>query len=226
MFKQSNPSPQQSAVPIPSHLYLADDPIAQQTGWAAASEAGAKIGSHQLKRTSSTLYQFKCSTGAILGFVSFFFLGFASLITAASGVLTDDIYGTVILSLVGMLFSIGSVTLFYFLAQPINFDCKRQAFWRGRKDPSQVLNKSELEDYTAFSDIHAIQLLSEYIIGDRKHASYYNYEINLVLTDAARMNVIDQSDRELVIKNANIIAEFIGKPLWSGITHEHRGLAL
>lgn len=61
--------------------------------------------------------------------------------------------------------------------------------------------------------VHALQLISEYVRGDK--SSYYSYELNLVLKDGERINVIDHGDRSAIQRDAQALAGFLGKPLWS-----------
>ncbi|MCH7685413.1 MAG: hypothetical protein IH899_01815 [Planctomycetes bacterium] len=72
-------------------------------------------------------------------------------------------------------------------------------------------------------DIHAVQLLSEQCM--MSHASstvstekvkvpFYSYEINLVLRDASRKNVIDQGNLDRNREDAKTLAQFLKVSLW------------
>ena len=67
---------------------------------------------------------------------------------------------------------------------------------------------------THLSEVKAIQVLRERI--SSKNGSYYSYEINLVLADASRINVIDHGKHEAVIDDAELLATTLGVPLWDG----------
>ena len=61
-------------------------------------------------------------------------------------------------------------------------------------------------------EIYAIQLLKEYCRGDK--SSYYSYELNLVLEDASRINVVDHGKLNLIRSDAEKLAAFLDIPLW------------
>ena len=65
------------------------------------------------------------------------------------------------------------------------------------------------------SEIHALQLLSK----DRSDAehSYHSYELNLVLEDGKRINVVDHGDETQIRTDAQALSRFLGKPVWDGI---------
>ena len=62
------------------------------------------------------------------------------------------------------------------------------------------------------SSIHALQLLSEFISGSKN--SYYSYELNLVLHDGSRINVVDHGNLERLRSDASTLSQFLGKPVW------------
>ncbi|RWX50781.1 hypothetical protein VU01_12641, partial [Candidatus Electrothrix marina] len=45
-------------------------------------------------------------------------------------------------------------------------------------------------------------------------SSYCSYEINLVLQDGSRINVVDHGKKNRIREDAHALAEFLGKPLW------------
>ena len=51
--------------------------------------------------------------------------------------------------------------------------------------------------------------------GDKSR--YYSYELNLVLEDGSRLNVIDHGNVEAIRADAQKLAAFLGKPLWDAI---------
>jgi hypothetical protein len=64
-------------------------------------------------------------------------------------------------------------------------------------------------------DVYAIQLLSEYCCGNESR--FYSYELNLVLKDGGRMNVIDHGNRAVLREQARELSLFLGKPVWDAI---------
>ena len=62
------------------------------------------------------------------------------------------------------------------------------------------------------SSIHALQLLSEFVSGSK--SSYYSYELNLVLNDGSRINVVDHGNLERLRSDASALSRFLDKPVW------------
>ena len=48
-----------------------------------------------------------------------------------------------------------------------------------------------------------------------KNSSYTSYELNFVFEDGSRYNVIDHAKYESIQKEAIMISEFLGVPLWN-----------
>ena len=96
--------------------------------------------------------------------------------------------------------------------KPIVFDRRAGFFWRGRTAPHETFNRDEIKDHAELDQIHALQILSEYIRGNK--SSYYSYEINLVLKDGRRVHVVDHGNIHQIREDAAKIGEFLGRPVW------------
>ena len=79
------------------------------------------------------------------------------------------------------------------------------------------LEKEALKDYIDLADVYAIQLIKEYVTtyGTEHSRSYYSYELNLVLKDGERMNVVDHGDLQRIRADAIRLGGFLGSlPVW------------
>ena len=95
---------------------------------------------------------------------------------------------------------------------PRVFDQTCGFFWRGRKG-SEMMGAGGRSDSSApLSSIHALQLLCEYVTGNK--SSYYSYELNLVLDDGRRINVIDHGNLDRLRSDAQPLSRFLDKPVW------------
>ena len=56
--------------------------------------------------------------------------------------------------------------------------------------------------------------ISEYCGGK---SSYYSYELNLVLSDGTRLNIVDHGDLRRVRRDGATLARFLGVPLWDPV---------
>jgi hypothetical protein len=196
-----------------------DDPIAMQTQWLPLKSGGSNFRTHKLVHINSNRIEFKASVGAKLFYGIFFLVGFWVMIAFSYPKIKSGDFGMNIESLfpllIGLGFSIAGSVILYFGTIPIVFDKRFKSFWKGRKSPNMVYDKEELKAFIKLEDIHAIQLISEYISG--KKSSYYSYELNLVLKDASRINVIDHGNDSTISSNAKVLSRFLDVPVWDAI---------
>ena len=67
-------------------------------------------------------------------------------------------------------------------------------------------------------DVYSIQLLRELVFnvsGDGR--IYYSFEMNLVLNDASRKNVLDHGTKSVVREDARRLARYLNVPVWDAI---------
>ena len=62
------------------------------------------------------------------------------------------------------------------------------------------------------TDIYALQIIARYI-GSR--VPYYNFEVNLVLTDGERLSVINHGNVEWVRSDVKNLSKFLEVPIWN-----------
>jgi hypothetical protein len=55
-------------------------------------------------------------------------------------------------------------------------------------------------------------LWSEFVSGSKN--SYHSYELNLVLNDGSRINVVDHGNLERLRSDASTLSRFLDKPVW------------
>jgi hypothetical protein len=108
----------------------------------------------------------------------------------------------------GTIFFIVGVVLFGYGTRQIVFDKNRGYFWKGRKDPDAVWNTAELKDFAELEDIYGLQIVSEWVKSDK--SSYTSYELNLVLKDGSRLNVVDYGNAKGMREDSEGLAEFLG----------------
>jgi len=196
-----------------------DDPVALRTDWFPVAPGGASFGTHRLVQVSANRVEFKATFGA-----KFFFLAF---LLAGLGVLgfqinririgQDNLLSqeTLIPFLVGSIFAVVGTCMYWFGTTPRIFDRARASFWRGRREPAMLTAAGPSENATPLASIHALQLLTEYVSGNKN--SYYSYELNLVLDDGSRINVVDHGNLARLRSDAQSLAQFLGKPVWDAI---------
>ncbi len=188
------------------------DPIATRTEWKPAASGGSNFGTHRLRATGTDRMEFRASGGAKLFALVFVFAGVVGggLFTTI-GLLEDP--GLAYFGLpIGLLFTGVGTWLLRRMTTPRVFDAGRGYYWRSRQDP-QALAPSELDQRCSLDEIHAVQLLAEHC-SSSNGGGYFSYELNLVLKDASRRNVIDHGHLGDIRRDASALAAFLGVPVW------------
>jgi hypothetical protein len=195
------------------------DPIAMQTEWTPAKGGGASFRTHNLVEIDTNRMEFKASIGARLFYLVFMLMGIVAIIIflfakSSSG---EFSFSTDIIlpMLIGLVFVIAGGCMFYFDTSPIVFDKYKGSFWKGRKAPDEVSDRKEIKYFTELENIHALQLVSEYCHGNK--SSYYSYELNLILKNGSRINVVDHGNPAKLREDAQKLSVFLGKPVWDAI---------
>ena len=114
----------------------------------------------------------------------------------------------------GFAFGLGGILIIGFGTRPIVFDRRRGYFWKGRKHPDEVRDKRELKHFAELDDVKCIQVINELV--SRQRWSFRSYELNLVLKDGSRLNVVDHGNETSLRSDAASLAEFLGLPLREG----------
>ena len=195
-----------------------NDSIALKTSWSPLKKGGASFGTHNLVSVSQRRMEFKPTIFAIIFYMIFTVLGF--------GLLSSGLYNefqtsfefessNITLLIAGTIFFVVGTTLGYSGTKPIVFDREFGFYWKGRKKPNRDIEYSHPELFTPLNDIHALQILSEYIKGNK--SSYYSYELNLVFRDGSRANVIDHGNLEKIREDAYKVSQFINRPVWDTV---------
>jgi len=192
------------------------DPVAMQTEWTPAKGGGASFRTHKLVAVSTNRLEFRASAGAKIFYLLFLLIGvgvivgFTFAIVAGKGPGLGP--GLIVPFLVGTVFAGVGGAMLYFGTAPIVFDTRKDYFWKGRKAPDEVFNKNAIKHLARLEEIHALQLISEYCRSDK--SSYYSYELNLVLQDGVRINVVDHGNKDKLCEDAATLSNFLGKPIW------------
>jgi hypothetical protein len=193
-----------------------NDPVAQTTEWTPARRGGSSLKTHRLVEVHSGRMEFRATAGAMLLYAIFLLVGLGVSVAFLVAQTKEGSFvfdaALIVPVCVGMIFTGIGGGLLYFGTAPIVFDRGKGLFWRGRKSPDHVMDKRTLKHYCELKDIRAIQLISEYCRSNKSH--YYSYELNLVLEDASRINVIDHGNVEKIRADAAKLGTFLGKPVW------------
>lgn len=194
-------------------------PLAQETDWHPLKGGGSNFGTHRLDSKNPDLLIFKPTKGAYLFSGIFILVGILGLLIPIWIFFSEgnNEWSLLLFALFfGGIFLTAGMFLLYFMTKPCVFDTFYGCFYKGWKKPQQQLGmgSNDKNPMINLNDVKAIQIVRERI--SSKNGSYYSYEINLVLTDASRVNVIDHGNHMAIIEDAETLATTLGVPLWDG----------
>jgi hypothetical protein len=192
------------------------DPLALKTEWTPATKGGSNFRTHRFIQTEFTRAEFKASGWAKVFYTFFALVGIGFVVTFVV-IRTPPSFSvdSIMPILVGAIFTVMGSAMLYAGTAPIIFDKGNGYFWKGRKGPEDVLEVSSLKKCARLDQIHAIQLVSEFVRSGK--SAYYSYELNLVLEDARRITVIDHGNLLRLQEDAKKLSDFLGKPVWDAV---------
>lgn len=194
-------------------------PQVTKIDWRPLNRNGSNFCTHRLVEVATDRVEFRATQGVKLVSLLFVGAGIISLIILQqSGHLSREflINGEHFIRFfpvsMGLLFLIVGCCTFYFGTTPIVFDKQIGYFWKCR---SEIFIEAVAKNYVRLEKIRALQLLSKYFRDS--DGSYYSYELNLVLDNGDRMNVVVHGDSDQLREDAGVLATFLGVPVWDGI---------
>jgi hypothetical protein len=206
------------------------DPIAGRISWQPLSKANSNMRTHRLVELGPDILAFKATGGAI-GFVLAFIviaplIAMVVLVGAVASGEGNAIVVTLCLGAAAAFATFGTVML-RFATRPRVFD--GQAGWYVRSRISPRLLSRRDKTYThgvPFDQIYALQIICEFTKYRQRHGTihlagkvergYWSYELNLVLKNRKRINVVDHGDLGALLKDAEALASLLGVPIWQG----------
>lgn len=190
-----------------------DDPVAERTDWTPAAPGGITARTHRLVKVSPVRLELRLTHEAWRFCLVFVFLGALALVASVG-----SISGTFAKMLpvwpflvAGVVFTGAGIILYRSLSRPRVFDMQDLWYWRGKR-PEHREAVEQCVDSAPLDEVHAIQILHEEC--QAKEATFSSYEINLVLHDGRRVNVVDHGALSHIRRDARSIADLIGVPVW------------
>jgi hypothetical protein len=167
-----------------------DDAVAAKTEWTPLVRGGANFATHRLVKVSGTRIEFKKSLQSFLFGGVFAVVGLgvsaAGLVNAAWE-----------LVLFGLPFT--AVGAWVVWPRSVVFDGDAREFSAAKRT-------------VPFGSIHALQIIREHV--SSSDSDYWSYELNLVLTDGSRINVVDHGDLARVRRDVVELAGLLGCRVW------------
>jgi ABC-type multidrug transport system fused ATPase/permease subunit len=124
----------------------------------------------------------------------------------------ENIFVLMIQMAILLLFLVVTVRAFVKSSQNIIFDKSKGVYWKGNGDLPVEYVSDVSKDFVLLRDIKAIQIIKETVSGNNK--SFISYELNVVLADKSRANIVDHSGEKQIKEDAKVLAQFLNVPVW------------
>jgi hypothetical protein len=191
-----------------------NDPAAQQTDWTPLRRGGANFKTAMLTARGPNRLEVKVSGAMMLFCAAFIAMGLAIGGGIAVAAFRSAAPASAFVpAAFGLVFAAIGFGMLYFLARPTVFDRNLGWFWKGPVAARTERDFHKLKFAVPLNNIQALQLLAEHVSGSK--SSYYSYELNLVLKDGRRINVMDHGNQDALRADADKLASFLGVPVWS-----------
>ncbi|MFO6424120.1 hypothetical protein [Motilimonas sp. KMU-193] len=184
--------------------------IEQQVSWAPLCSGGSNFKTAKLMHQCNRLMVKKSIAGLLFALV-FFIPGILVLTIGGPYVFFK---GEPIAALFLILWGAAFAGVGWFLlgvSRGLVIDLEQGIYYRGKL-------KDNVEDYRKqgqLKDVVALQVLTELVTStsNNRTSRYYSHELNLVLTDAKRVNIMDHGNKNALDKDAFTVAKALGIPV-------------
>ncbi len=193
------------------------DPLAEETSWDPLKSGGTNFCTRRLVDVGAHRVEFRATTGAMLFYLAFLLMGLGALVFLPKAMASQGASGGQVLMplLIGLGFTVVGGCMYFFGTTPIVFDRGSNHYWRGRISPDVMPDRHAADNWADLEEIYALQIVSEWCRGSGKNQrSYYSYELNLVLSNGDRLNVVDHGNAQRLRKDAARLARFLDVPVW------------
>ena len=192
-----------------------NDTIKSKVSTSPLKPGGANFKTNVLIQASPSKLIYKPSIGAALFSFIFLAVGMGVLFYALFPLFQSQIESVSIpwfLILFGLIFSGAGGFMFYMFYKPRVFDKQQGLYYTTYAFKGHQSRRKQSENYLSLQSIIAIQIIGEHVKSD--DGSYKSFELNLVLEDASRRNVVDHGNLKAIINDAEMLSEFLNIPIW------------
>lgn len=204
-------------IPVTVDTARFEDPLTEIVDWTPLITGGTNMTTHRLKRLSHQRISFVVTPKSMLFPFTFVLLGVLLPTMFYLGNRTEAT-AFVVSCLMGLLFVAAGIFVLFHWCVPRIFDKNYHYYWRGFRKPTD----DPYRDKSApLDEIYALQVIKEQCISRSRNGgtrrTYFSYELNLVLKTGDRLNVTDHGGYEALRKDAQVLSEFLGCPLWDAV---------
>ena len=201
----------------PFHPGIFRNPLAEKVSWSPQKSGGSNFKNFRLVLKDSRTLIYKPTSFSYV-FSAFFLIApvtFLFIFSLNGEINQSDQFLKFPFILIIPIFIGTAVFMAYKILRPQGFNKQLGYHYKSFKKPTSQREVPESNKWTKLDQIEAIQIIKERV--RTKNSSYSSYELNLVLKDASRINVIDHSKYKQIQEDARVIADFIGIPYWDAV---------
>jgi hypothetical protein len=197
-------------------------PIANGTSWNPLRGGGANFQTQKLSLTADNqLKVVKSRSGKAFYLL---FAGIGSFVMLLGIFLTlealqadirndgdDNLSGIISMIPFGLIFFlVGFIPLYY--SRKLNFDKSSGICYFGKTHPKDVFRNRKSIKYFRMDEIKGLQILAEYV--QSSEDNYYSYELNLILDNFERINVMDHGNLNTLREDAQMLSKYLDVPVF------------
>ncbi len=187
--------------------------------WEPESDTDADLCTHRLRKEGEQRVVFR-STVAHLGLIGFWMVSIAAAallfplvklgVVVVPSSKAPPWGGTLLASLLAAYLAYLCFFKLRSALAPIVFDKRSGTFWRGKAPEG---DSAPARGGVRLAEIVAIQLLAEVVYRKGRRTCY---ELNLVLANGKRVQVIDHSNQRALEADVEVLSKFLGVPVLAG----------
>ncbi|MBI9060850.1 MAG: hypothetical protein JEZ14_02600 [Marinilabiliaceae bacterium] len=201
------------------NIFSFGDPVAEKVEWTPLKNSGSSFRTQQVKAYGYNRIEIvptiEVKLLGLLYIVADLAFVFWLLYSKHPDFQFMDDYKSGIFTLVFIASAIMGIVLYVKFFKRQNFDKQSGYYWVGKKGPRQTYDFKEDERFIELRTIHAIQLVKHLVKSDG--STFYSYELNLVLNNLKRVNVMNHGKLNKLREDAEALSKFLNVPVWDAI---------
>lgn len=176
--------------------------------WESITSKGSSFYTQKLVKYANGLIKVRPTAKQVLFNLRFIWSGLLSLLVAFGLYVVLENYISILPAIIGGIFLWFGVNNMR-QREIVIFDLDTAQFSKEEEDESRVV---------PFSQIYGLQLIEVYNKEGRTNMGdsdrYYNYELNLILENGDRINIMSHGDKNEMIKDTKMLAAYLSVPIW------------
>lgn len=196
------------------------DERAMHVSWTPVKRGGSSFRTHKLVQVQNNRIEFKATLWVYIFSLSFAFGGVAFaffwVFKENSGNIFYTDFGSYMPIIISTLLIIVGLSMAIAYNKPRVFDKYTNSFTKGwvNKGKDYTRYNAKKNNAIGLYEIIALQIVPERVQSSK--SSFLSYELNLMLKDYSRINVIDHGNLKKLEKDAERLADFLGVLVWNG----------